>query len=315
MRPLTDEGKQPAADHSRTRTGLLAGIGAYVSWGFIPLYFRAIAAVPPIQILAHRVFWSFLLLSGIVTLLRGWPAVIAALRSSAARRRLVAATLLIAFNWLVYIHAVNSGQVLQSALGYFLNPLFSVMLGTIILGEQLRRGQVFALVLATLGVLNLAMSTEQFPWIALTLATTFSLYGLIRKTVAVDGLTGVTIETFLLSPIGLAGILFWRANGTGAFGAIDRQVDFLLILSGAVTAFPLLLFAGAARRLRLATLGFLQYVAPTLQFLLAVFAFGEAVTTRQLITFGLIWTAVAIYSAESLQVRRREAAVPVPLDL
>lgn len=295
---------------SERRTGLLLGIIAYLCWGLMPLYFKLIASVPASEIVAHRIIWSLLFLLALATLWRRWPAI----RAAATGRVLLTLMLtavLIATNWLVYIYAVVSGHVLEGSLGYYLNPLFNVLLGVVLLGERLTRAQVFATVLAGAGVAVLAAGAGSGLWISLTLAFSFGLYGFLRKVAPVDSLEGLSIETALLAPVA-AGWLFWlQAAGTANFVQGSLATDILLVLGGAVTAIPLLLFTAAARRLPYSTLGFLQYIAPSLQFLLAVLAFGEAFTTAHMICFGAIWTALIIFSIDGWRnaVRARAAAL------
>jgi chloramphenicol-sensitive protein RarD len=284
-----------------TRTGLLLGIGAYTLWGVLPLYLRLLNDVPASQVLAHRVIWSLLLLGIVVMVLRRS----ATIRVAAQGRTLLllaASAALIAVNWLVYIWSVQNGHVLEASLGYFINPLVNVALGVAVLHERIRRWQAIAIAAAAAGVAVLAFGGGAL-WISLTLAVSFGVYGLIRKIAAIDALGGLTVETLLLAPFCLAIIVMAGSNGTGAFGA-DRGTDALLILAGAVTAAPLLMFAAAARRLRYSTMGLLQYIAPTLQFLQAVLLFGEVVRPAQMAAFALIWVACALYAWDSLRASR-----------
>ncbi len=297
---------------SERRTGFLLGVIAYLCWGMMPLYFKMLASVPANEIVAHRIIWSLLFLLGLATLWRRWPAI----RAAATGRVLLTLMLtavLIATNWLVYIYAVVSGHVLEGSLGYYLNPLFNVLLGVVLLGERLTRAQVFATLLAGAGVAVLAAGAGSGLWISLTLAFSFGLYGFLRKVAPVDSLEGLSIETALLAPIAV-GWLFWlQAAGTANFVQGNLATDILLVLGGAVTAIPLLLFTAAARRLPYSTLGFLQYIAPSLQFLLAVLAFGEPLTAAHMICFGAIWSALIIFSVDGWRsaVRARAAAVPL----
>lgn len=284
--------------------GLWCGVGAYGLWGLVPLYFKAISHVPPVEVLSHRIVWSFLFLALVLSVSRRWGALASGLRSPRSLAILSCSTLLIAVNWLTYIHAVTSDQVLQASLGYFIAPLVNVLLGLFILKERLRASQWVALALASVGVINLTLSAHSLPWIALLLACSFGVYGLLRKTVAVDGLVGLSVETMLLCPIA-AVFLAHRATQGGSFGTVSLETDILLGLSGIVTAIPLLLFAMAARRLRLATVGFLQYLAPTFQFLLAVFAFGEPFHLAQLSSFACIWAALALYAFDAVSAYRQ----------
>jgi len=299
-----------------SQTGLLFGLAAYGLWGLIPLYFKAVAyAAPkasPLEVLAHRALWSFVFLAVLVRFLGRWTELGRQMRNPRVLAVLSLNALLIAVNWLTFIYAVVSNQVLQSSLGYFINPLVTVLLGMLFLRERLRPYQIVSIAVATIGVLIMAGLVEGMPWIALTLAFSFALYALMRKLTPVDGLLSVTVETLVLSPIALIylGDLAFEAGGVGhgpgAFG--------VLMLSGLVTTVPLLFFAGAARRLTLSTLGILQYLTPSMQFLLAVAVFREAFTSAQLVSFACIWTAIGIYTADSFRAARQpppEAPEPI----
>lgn len=283
------------------RRGILLGLSAYMVWGFFPAYFKALAGAAPLEIVAHRIAWSALLLL-LLSLLRGRSQ---ALRSAFGQRRvlltLCGSTLLIATNWLVFIYAVEGGEVLQSSLGYFINPLVSILLGFVFLGERLNRPQQVSLLLAAGGVLYLALQGGEVPWIALILAWSFGLYGLLRKIAQVDALIGLTVETLLLAPLATGYLVWLQSQGESAFLAGSLRHNLLLPLAGAVTALPLLCFAGAARRLRLATVGFLQYITPTLHFVLAVGLFGEPFSAIHLVSFSCIWAGLAIYTADALR--------------
>lgn len=289
----------------RARVGVAYALAAYGAWALVAVYFRAIREVPPLEVLAHRAVWSALLLALILLAQRRWRDVAAALRNRRTLAWLGGSTLLIAGNWLTFFLAVAHEQVLQASLGYFINPLVNVLLGFVFLGERLTRPQGFSVLLAAAGVAYLTVSYGQLPVIALILALSFGFYGLLRKTAAVEGLTGLLVETLLLSPLALAylGYVMWR--GESVFGAVSWRMDLLLALGGVVTAVPLLWFANAARRLRLATLGFLQYIAPTGQFFLAVLAFGEPFSRTQMVSFTLIWIALAIYSLDTARRLRK----------
>lgn len=292
--------------HARARSGLLLGLGAYLLWGVLPLYFKAVAHVGPIEIVAHRIVWSLFFLGALATLWKRWPAIRAALATPRVLLTLALTATLIGVNWLVYIYAVVSGHVLEGSLGYYLNPLVNVLLGVVLLKEPLSRLQKAAVFLAAAGVAVLAAGAGEAIWISLTLAASFALYGFLRKVAPVDSLEGLSIETALLMPLAMAWLIYLQHSGEGAF-LEDSLTDVLLVLGGAVTAIPLLLFTAAARRLPYSTLGFLQYVAPSLQFLLAVLAFGEPLTTAHIICFGAIWTALAIFVAEGLRAGRAAA--------
>jgi chloramphenicol-sensitive protein RarD len=288
---------------SETRIGVLYALAAFLFWGLSVLYFKAVAHVPPFEILAHRILWA-------VPLLLGWLAargrlgeLWAALRERRNVGILLITTLLIGSNWLLFIIAVASGRVTQTSLGYYINPLLNVLLGVAFLGERLRRLQVAGVLRAAAGVIYMALSLGFFPWISLVLAGTFGLYGLLRKTVPVDGPVGLTVETSLLLPVVIVYLIVQTGSGQGTFLHGSRTTDVLLVLAGLVTTLPLLWFTNGVRRLRLATMGFLQYLSPTLQLLIAVLVFGEPFTRTHLVTFACIWGALALYSADALRHR------------
>lgn len=289
------------------RAGLIFGLAAYLIWGVFPIYFKALVHVAPTEILAHRIFWSLLLLVVLVSFLRRWAQIRAAVTTSRVLMTLIASAALIAINWLVYIYAVVSDHVLEGSLGYYLNPLVNVILGVVLLKEKLTRAQVLATALAGAGVAVLAFGAGSALWISLALAFSFGLYGFVRKIAPVDSLEGLSIETALLAPLALGWLLWLGARGEGGFAAHGATTDILLALGGAFTAIPLLLFTAAARRLPYSTLGFLQFIAPTLQFLLAVLLFGEPLTTAHLICFGAIWTALIIFTLDGVRSARRQS--------
>ncbi len=284
---------------SSARTGLLLGIGAYVSWGILPLYLKLLKGVPALQVLAHRILWSLLLLAVVVLIARRSKAIVAAARGRTLLL-LCASAALIAVNWLVYIWSVQNNHVLEASLGYFINPLVNVGLGVALLGERIRRMQAVAVGIAAIGVVVLAVSGGGAIGISLALALSFGFYGFVRKIAAIDALGGLTVETLLLAAPALFVLLQASGDGTAAFG-VDRHLDMLLILAGAVTAAPLLMFAAAARRMRYATLGLLQYIAPTLQFAQAVLLFGEPLKPVHVVTFVLIWAGCALYAFDSVR--------------
>jgi chloramphenicol-sensitive protein RarD len=273
----------------------------------MPVYIKAVRAAPVVEVLCHRVVWALAFLLVLSASQRQLRSLVPALRSRRTLAVLGASTVCIAVNWLVYIWAVVNGRLLEGSLGYYINPLVNVLLGVLILGERLERPVQVAVGIAAAGVLWLALQLGEFPWIPLVLATSFGLYGLMRKLAPVGALVGLTIETGLLLPL-TGGYLVWAiASGRAAFLAGDPSLDLRLLLAGPVTAVPLLCFAAAARRLPLSTLGFLQYLSPTLQFLLAVFAYGESFDRAHAVAFALIWTAVALFAAH-----RARAAATAP---
>lgn len=284
------------------RSGLLLGVGAYVIWGLLPLYLKLVSHVPALQVLAHRVLWSAAMLAVVVVALKRTRAILA-LATPRTILMLATSALLIALNWLVYIWAIDHDHVLDASLGYFINPLVNVALGVVVLGERVRRVQGVAIALAAAGVALLALASGGGLWISLVLAFSFSFYGLIRKIAAIDALGGLLIETFLLAPLALGVLLVAYGQGHSGFGQ-DRATDGLLVLAGAVTAAPLLMFAAAARRMPYAALGLLQYIAPTLQFSLAVFVFGEHLRPADIASFALIWLGLAVYATDGVRTAR-----------
>ena len=276
----------------RHRRGLAYALGAFGLWGLNPLYFKAVSAVPSIEILGHRVIWSTVFVAALVHQGRQWPQVLAALTQRRVLAMLAASGAILGLNWLIYIHAVESDQLLESSLGYYINPLVNVLLGRLFLGERLSGPQQAAVALAAAGVLNLTVSYGEVPWLGLSLAVTFAIYGLLRKVVTVESVPGLFVETLMLSPFALVLLLSIH----GSFGWSHPSTDLLLMLAGPVTALPLSWFTHAAKRLRLAVLGFCQYFSPTGQFLLAVFVFREHFGTAHYVTFACIWTAVAIFT-------------------
>ncbi len=284
-----------------SRAGVPAALIAFLIWGLLPIYWKALAAVPPMQILCHRVAWSLVFLALVVTVRRGWGPLRRALTSRRDLALLAVSSVLVSSNWFLYIWSVNNGHVVESSLGYYINPLVNVLLGFLFFRDRLSRVQAMAIGLATLGVLNMVWQFGRAPWIALTLAVSFGLYGLVRKVASVESVHGLFYETLVLG-LPAVGYLVWEeAHGVGALGHLGLGQDLLMAGAGVVTATPLVLFAFAARRLRLATVGVMQYIAPTGMFLLGVFVYGEAFTTVHLTTFALIWAGVALYTADGLR--------------
>lgn len=285
--------------------GILYGIGAYLMWGFFPLYFKALQSVPALEIMFHRVVWSYLFLAVVILVKKEWSNFKVELRKPRVLAIYALAGVLLAANWLVYIFGINSGQVVETSLGYFINPLFSVALGMIFLGEKLRPMQWLPIGLAAAGVIYLTVQVGALPWIALALAFTFGFYGLLKKVAPLGALHGLTLETTILFLPALGYLLYAESQGNAAFGHVSWGVTALLALTGIVTAIPLLLFASAARSIPLYMIGILQYIAPTGQFLLGVLVFGEAFSSARLVGFSFIWFALLLYSVESYLVRRR----------
>lgn len=290
--------------------GLPEAVGAYTIWGFMPLFFKQLQGVSAVEIVAHRVVWSVVLIIAILWMRSRLGEFRAALSDSRTRRFMVMSTTLIAGNWLIYIWAITNNQILAGSLGYYINPLINVALGVVFFSERMNRTQIMAIVLAAAGVLVLASESLASIWISLALAGTFGLYGMVRKLAPVGSLPGLACETTLLLPFAL-GYALWAAwyDPAPGFG-YSGYTDALLIAGGAVTTVPLLLFASAARKMPLSTLGFIQFIGPTIQFMLGVFVYDEPFTRAHAICFGLIWTAVALFCFDSIQ-RSKAARVAV----
>jgi chloramphenicol-sensitive protein RarD len=294
----------PTRQQQDFRRGLLLGVGAYGLWGVLPIYFKAIAEVAAIDIVAHRVLWSLPFLALLLFVTRGWGEVAQAIRRRRTLLLLLGTAVLIGINWLLYVYAVTSGQILAGSLGYYLNPLVNVLLGRFILKERLSWLQWAAIAIAAAGITALISGALDQLWISLTLAVTFATYGLLRKIALVDAIAGLTIETAVLVPLAI-GWLAWRlAAGEPSLGSTGGETG-LLLLAGIVSTIPLLLFTAAARRLPYSTLGMLQFLAPTLQFLLAVWLYDEPFGTAHAIAFGAIWTALALYTLELVRASRQ----------
>lgn len=290
--------------HATRRTGLINGVAAYGLWGLLPLYFKLFPQVGAVEVVAHRVIWSVVFLAAVLVAVRLLPEFIAALRQPRVLGALAISALLIAANWLVYIWAIYNAHVLAGSLGYFLNPLVNILLGMAFLHERLRRPQIVAVGIAALGVAVLAAGELQTLWISITLAISFALYGLVRKLTPVPAAVGLAVETLVLAPPAIAALSWFGMQGTLSFGR-DSVETALLVGTGAITSVPLLLFAGAARRLPMITLGLLQYIAPSLQFLAGYFLFDEPLSTARLASFGLIWLALALFVGDSLRALKR----------
>ena len=297
--PLPDE----SATAKRARAGLLYGLAAYGLWGIMPIYFKWLQAVPSIDIVAHRIVWSLVALTLLATFAGAWDQVRAAVRHRRTLAVLALTALLIGVNWLLYVYAINSGHILAGSLGYYLNPLANILLGRFILKERLSPLQWAAVAVAAAGIAVLAAGALGTLWISLTLCFSFATYGLLRKIVHVESLAGLTIETSMLFPIALVWLLLGGAAGRPMFG-INGTETTLLVAAGIVSTVPLLCFTAAARRLAYSTVGILQFIAPTLQFLLAVAIYDEPFTTAHAIAFGCIWTALAMYLGAMIRDRR-----------
>jgi chloramphenicol-sensitive protein RarD len=289
------------------RIGLASAIGAYSAWGFMPIFFRQMAAVPALEIIAHRVIWAVPLLIAIMAVRRQLGEYRDALSRWSMLRWMLASAALISVNWLIYVWAVNNAHILAASFGYYLNPLLNILMGTVFLRERVNRTQLVAIGIAVLGVAVMGAGALDTLWISLSLAASFCAYGLVRKMAPVGAVPGLAIETSLILPVAMAGA-FWFAYSTPHPGwGSDPATTWLLVAGGAVTAIPLLLFATAARRMSYTALGFVQYLAPTLQFLCGVMLYGEPLTTARAVSFGLIWLALAVFSWDAVR-RMRSAA-------
>jgi chloramphenicol-sensitive protein RarD len=296
-----------ANQQHKHRGGLFYGLAAFGLWGLMPLYFKAVERAGPLEVLAHRIVWCQLFLAALLVCNRRWSELVRCFRSRRTAGLLLASGLFIGLNWFIYIYGVSAHRVVETSLGYFINPLFSVLLGVIFFRERLRAGQRAALALATVGMVYLAVRVGAVPWLALGLAGAFGLYGLVRKVAPVDALVGLFVEALVLLVAATGFLVYGHATGAAEVDRFGWGFVGLLALSGPITALPLLCFVKAARLLPLSTIGFLQYLAPSIQLLLAVLLFGEAFRPEQQISYGCIWVALAIYSADSLVAQHRGA--------
>lgn len=296
-------------DHIDARQGFMLGVAAYSLWGVLPIYFKALRSIDAADIVAHRIVWSVPVLAALLTVTRTWKEVGEALRNRRAVAMLFVTAALIGVNWLLYVYAVNSGRILAGSLGYYLNPLANVLLGRIVLKERLVLLQWAAVALAAAGISALAIGALSQLWISLTLCVSFATYGLLRKIAPVDAVAGLAIETGILLPFAGGWLILSFLSGDQIFGSSTTGV-LLIALAGIVTATPLLLFTAAAKRLRYSTLGMLQFLAPTLQFLLAVVIYGEPFTLAHALAFGAIWTALGLYVLAILRQATTSVALP-----
>jgi len=294
MTGFRNNGKKAA--HSDKVVGTWYAIAAFTVWGFLPLYWKSLDHVPSAQILAHRIFWSFILVSVVLCVKKRKSEAFFALSSWKNKLTFLISALTLGANWFIYIWAVNTNHIVESSMGYFINPLLSVLLGIIFLKERLNHVQVLSVFLAFIGVSYLTIQYGKIPWIALSLAVSFAFYGLLRKTAKAGSLIGLLAETMLLTPAALTYLIIVHVRGTGAFGNAGVGTSLLLAGCGVVTSLPLIWFAHGARRIPLAAVGFTQYLAPTLMLLLGVFVYREPFTVSHLVSFGCIWTALVLYS-------------------
>ncbi len=282
-------------------TGFTYGIAAYTLWGFLPLYWKLLNEIPSLEILAHRILWSFVFVLAIVYFEGNIHKCKQVFMDRTSVIRIIYATLLISVNWGLYIWAINSNHVVEASMGYYMNPLVVVFLGVWVLKEKLSIYQIISLVLAAIGVFIITIKYGQFPWISLILAVSFALYGLMKKMIPVGSTVGLLIETAMLMPLTLGYIAFKQFNGMGALGSVSTVTTLILIGSGVATALPLLWFAKAAKRIPLSSMGFLQYISPTISLLLGIFVFKEQFTTTHFFSFGLIWAGLFVYSVSQMK--------------
>ncbi|MGD9955530.1 MAG: EamA family transporter RarD [Candidatus Nanopelagicales bacterium] len=298
---MTDTPSTTAAQRADLRLGLLLGIGAYTLWGLFPLYFPLLEPATPLEVLAHRFVWSFVFLALIMTVTRSWSRMHDVVRNRRVMLMLIAATVLISINWGTYIWAVNNDHVVEASLGYFINPLVVVLTGTLLLGERLRPMQWTAVGIAAVAVAVLTLGYGAVPWVALALAFSWAGYGLVKKLAGVDPVASLAVETAYGTPFALAYILVLQAQGALAFGHASPGNTLLLMMTGVVTAIPLVLFGAATNRVPLSTIGVLQYLTPSLQFLLGVTVFGEQMPPARWVGFGIVWLALVVFTWDSLR--------------
>lgn len=295
-------------DSVQAKKGFSAALLAFLVWGAFSVYFHALHQVPALQVIAHRIVWSLVFVLAWMYFRSEWGLIRTALSDRGVVLRLATSAALISINWLTFVYGVTHGRVVESSLGYFIGPLVNILLGVVLLSEKLTPLQWTSVGLATLGVAYLTYITGGLPWIALTIAVTFSGYGFVRKVVKIDALPGLAMETLLLTPIAVGYLLWNEARGTGAFGHADAWTNLLLLVSGPLTAFTLYLFSYAARRINYSTLGVLQYIAPSLQFASGLLILHEPFDHARAIGFVVIWTALILYAGEGIRLSRRQQA-------
>ena len=294
------------SSRSEPALGVIYAGAAFLIWGLAAVYWKELRSVPPLEIIAHRVAWSFIFLLPLIVLQRQWAEFVAILQNLQMLLILLTSAILVAANWLLYVWAVNNNHLLQASLGYYINPMVNVVLGMVFLKERLRPPQILAVMLATSGVIYLTVQYGAFPWIAICLAISFGLYGLIRKVAPVSPLVGLAVETLLISLPAIGYLIYLDYQGTGSIFRVSLNLDLLLMGCAPLTAIPLLFFTAGAKRLYLSTLGLMQYIGPSGMFLLAVFYYHEPFSTAQVWTFVMIWAALAIYSTDSVIFFRRQ---------
>lgn len=293
------------------KKGILYGIGAYVLWGFFPIYWKVLHPVSALQVIGHRIGWSFIILMIYIFATKQWQDFRAAAFNAKTIGIYAVAGVLLSINWLMYVWGVNAGFIVETSLGYFINPLLSVLLGVVFLRERLRPMQWIPVIIAAIGVIYLTSVYGRLPWIALTLAFSFGFYGLVKKLAPLGSLYGLTLETGIVFPIALIYLIIVQLNGTGAFLHDGTTIDLFLLGAGIVTTIPLLMFASAAKEIPLSMIGILQYFAPTLQFLIGVFIYKEPFDRSHLIGFGIVWVALIVFWVENY-IAHRNPVEPIP---
>lgn len=283
-------------------TGIWYAILSYTLWGVLPLYWKLLQAIPALEILAHRILWSFVFLGSFLLISRGWQTMVAVLTNRKKLMIIFLCGLLISFNWLTFIFAVNSNQVIEASIGYYIGPLVAVLLAVLVLKERITQWQLISIALATVGVLIITLQYGRVPWIALILAATFALYGLTKKIVAIDPVTGLTLETFIVMPVALIYILRLEYIGTGALGNVPFYMQIILAGTGIATMMPLLGFAKGLEKTNFSMMGFLQYIAPTISLLLGILVFKEHFSVSHVISFCFIWVGLIIFTLANLGV-------------
>jgi len=292
-------------DAARSRQGVFFAIAAYTMWGVAPIYFKWLQEVPALEILSHRILWSFVLVFILIMVLRRGNRLKPVLQNKQQMARLTLATCLLGGNWFLFIWAINNNHILDASLGYYINPLLNVAIGMAFFAERMRKMQLVAIALAVVGVLIQVISFGSVPWVALALACSFAIYGAIRKRLPIDSITGLWLETLILTPAVLVYLVFFASSSAADMTQNTWQINTLLIAAGVVTTAPLLCFTAAAQRIRYSTLGFFQYIGPSLMFILAVWVYGEPLAADKLVTFAIIWVALALYSIDTLVHQQR----------
>lgn len=302
-----------AADSAErhAQSGVLIGLAAYTMWGVFPVYFKLIESVAPLEVLTHRVVWAVPFGALIIALRSQWSEVKVAFGHRRMMLGLCTSALFITINWLIYIWAIQNGRIFESSLGYYINPLLYVLVGVLFLGERLRTLQIAAVVLASIGVLFLTINGGVFPWVALSLAASFTVYGVIRKQIVVGAMPGLFVETSILFPFALGWLIWIVQAGQASIVNADTKITLLLLLGGPITVVPLLMFAIAARRLTMTAIGFMQFLAPTLQFLTGVY-YGETLTPAHMVCFAFIWAAVVVFSIDAMLRGRKKPLREIP---